>query len=230
LEYLATEFVADGLSWKKLTKEILMSRTYQLSSSVIEADAAKDSDNRLYWRANRRRLEAEGIWDALLTTSGKIDLKLGGQSEELTPAMTRRGLYGHVSRVFPNNFQSTFDLPIATLSAERRYTTNVPPQRLFFLNNEFVHKNADALAERVKSAGDERAQVKQAFMIAYQRPPTADELSLAVDLMHTHPDPTPAATAMASKKDPSPKEKPPVSDLNSLCWALVSSNEFLYVY
>ena len=230
LEYLATEFVSDGMSWKKLTKEILMSRTYQLSSNVVEADAAKDSDNRLYWRANRRRMEAEGIWDALLSASGKIDLKMGGPSAELTPDMTRRGLYGHISRVFPNNFQSTFDLPVATLSAERRYTTNVPPQRLFFLNNEFVHKNADALEERVKSAGDEKAQVKQAFILAYQRPPTADELSLAVDLMHTHPDPAPAAAAMASKPDSSAKDKPPVSDLNSLCWALISSNEFLYVY
>jgi mono/diheme cytochrome c family protein len=230
LEYLAAEFASNGMSWKKLTKEILMSRTYQLSSTVVEADAAKDSDNRLYWRANRRRLEAEGIWDALLSASGKIDLNIGGPSDELTPAMTRRGLYGHVSRVFPNNFQSTFDLPVATLSAERRYTTNVPPQRLFFLNNEFVHKSADALAERVKIAGDERAQVTQAFVLAYQRPPTTDELSLAVDLMHTHPDPEPAPSTMAAKTDTAIKEKPPATDLNSLCWALVSSNEFLYVY
>ena len=230
LEYLAAEFSANGMSWKKLTKEILMSRAYQLSSNVVEADTGKDPDNRLYWRANRRRLEAEGIWDAVLSASGKIDLKMGGPSQDLGPDMTRRGLYGHVSRVFPNNFQSIFDLPIATLSAERRYTTNVPPQRLFFLNNEFVHKNADQLAERVKNAGDERAQVRQAFIIAYQRPPTADELSLAVDLMHTHPDSTSAAAGIASKPEPSAKDKPAVSDLNSLCWALISSNEFLYVY
>jgi mono/diheme cytochrome c family protein len=230
LEYLAAEFSANGMSWKKLTKEILMSRTYQLSSNVVETDTGKDPDNRFYWRANRRRLEAEGIWDAVLSASGKIDLKMGGPSQDLGPDMTRRGLYGHVSRVFPNNFQSIFDLPIATLSAERRYSTNVPPQRLFFLNNEFVHKNADQLAERVKNAGDERAQVKQAFIIAYQRPPTADELSLAVDLMHTHPDSTSAAAGMASKPDSSSKDKPAVSDLNSLCWALISSNEFLYVY
>jgi mono/diheme cytochrome c family protein len=230
LEYLAAEFSANRMSWKKLTKEILMSRTYQLSSNVVEANTGKDPDNRLYWRANRRRLEAEGIWDAVLSASGKIDLKMGGPSEDLGPDMTRRGLYGHVSRVFPNNFQSIFDLPIATLSAERRYTTNVPPQRLFFLNNEFVHKNADQLAERVKNVGDEQAQVKQAFIIAYQRPPTADELSLAVDLMHTHPDPTPAAGGMAAKPELSAKDKPAVSDLNSLCWALISSNEFLYVY
>jgi len=230
LEYLASEFQASGLSWKKLTKEILMSRTYQLSSSVIEANAAKDPDNRLYWRANRRRLEAEGIWDALLSTSGKIDLKIGGPSEDIKPSLTRRGLYGHVSRVFPNDFQSTFDLPVATLSAERRYTTNVPPQRLFFLNNEFVHKNAAGLAERVKSAGDEKAQVTQAFLLAYQRPPSADELNLAVELLHTHPEPSPATAAMASKPDGAAKDKPPVSDLDSLCWALISSNEFLYIY
>src|SRR5581483_1663932 len=172
LEYLASEFESNGMSWKKLTKEILMSRTYQLSSTVVEANTAKDPDNRLYWRANRRRLEAEGIWDALLSASGKINLNIGGPSEDIKPAMTRRGLYGHVSRVFPSDFQSTFDLPVATLSAERRYTTSVPPQRLFFLNNEFVHKNAEALAERVKNAGDEKAQVTQAFLLAYQRPPS----------------------------------------------------------
>lgn len=222
LEYLATEFVANGMSWKKLTREILMSRTYQLSSTQVEANAAKDPDNRLYWRGNRRRLEAEGIWDAVLSASGKLDPKLGGPSEDLTPAMTRRGLYGRISRVFPNNFQSIFDLPIATIPAERRYSTNVPPQKLFFLNNDFVHNNAAAMAERLKNAGDESEQVKRAFVIAYQRQPTADESSLAMDLMHAQSDPGPTT--------PRVTDKTPVSDLKSLCWALISSNEFLYVY
>jgi hypothetical protein len=201
LDYLASKFVAEGMSWKKLTKAIVMSRTYQLSSTPNEANIAKDADNRFYWRANRRRLEAEGIWDGLLAASGKLDLtKVGGPSEELEGKMTRLGLYGAVSRVFPNEFQTLFDLPIPTLSAERRYTTNVALQRLFFLNNEFVHKQAAAMAERVRPAGNDEAQMRKAFEIVYERDPSAEELALS-------------------------REVP----LESLCWALLSSNEFLFL-
>ncbi len=247
LEYLASRFVADGMSWKKMHKQILMSRTYQLSSTTIEANAAKDSDDRLYWRANRRRLEAEGIWDSLLTASGKLQLeKLGGPSEDLLDGMTRRGMYGKVSRVFPNDFQTTFDFPTATFSSERRYTTNVPQQRLFFLNNEFVHKQAEALAERVRGAGDDEAQVKKAFSIVYQRQPSPDELKASVELLHdsagTQASPAAAQTAwapsgaaaaaaatIAPSAEPQKPAKPAGTPLKSLCWALLSSNEFLFV-
>ena len=93
--------------------------------------AAKDSDNRLYSHANRRRLEAESIWDSLLTASGKLDVsRVGGPSEEYGDHMVRRGVYGSISRVVPNNFETTFDLPTPTFSAEKRYATNVPLQRL----------------------------------------------------------------------------------------------------
>ena len=157
LDYLASKFVADGMSWKKLHKDILMSRTYQLSATPVAANAAKDPDNRFFWRANRRRLEAEGVWDALLQASGTLDLAvIGGPSEDLTEKMTRRGVYATVSRLYPSDFQSTFDLPPATISAEKRYSTNVPQQRLFFLNSAFVHKQAEAIAERLKAAGDAR--------------------------------------------------------------------------
>jgi mono/diheme cytochrome c family protein len=258
LEYLTSKFVEDGMSWKKLTREIVMSRAYQLSSTPLPENLAKDSDNRLYWRANRRRLEAEGIWDGLLAASGKLDLsKVGGPSAELDGKMLRRGIYGAVSRVFPNEFQSLFDYPIPTLSAERRYTTNVALQRLFFLNNQFVHQQAAALAERVKGAGSEEAQVRQVFEITCQRDPSAEELSAALALLHDTSVPTPApaarasvsmqAVAFAAKPDSSTKTEPPAaaspeppaagppapkqpeSPLEALCWALLSSNEFLFL-
>ena len=93
LDYLTSKFVADGMSIKKLIKEIVMSRTYQLSTVSTDATDAKDPDNRLYWRANRRRLEAEDIWDSLLSASGKLDMaKIGGPSEELADNMIRRGM------------------------------------------------------------------------------------------------------------------------------------------
>ena len=257
LEYLTNRFLADGMSWKKLTKEIVMSRTYQLSSAPQEANLAKDADNRFYWRANRRRLEAEGIWDGLLTASGKLDLtKVGGPSEELEANMTRRGMYGRISRVFPNDFQVLFDLPTPTLSAEKRYTTNVALQRLFFLNNDFVHDQASALAARLKDAGDDSAQVKIAFEIVYQRDPSADETAVCLSLLHqpvAAPDggavPTPVRTAGSLTAKPDmvlvtdsmtvkPKDEPAAksrkarkgeSPLEALCWALLSSNEFLYL-
>jgi hypothetical protein len=255
LDYLASKFVDEGMSPKKLIKEIVMSRTYQLSSAPVQADLAKDQDNRLYWRANRRRLEAEGIWDGLLSASGKLDMaKIGGPSEELDAKMARRGMYGAVSRVFPNEFQTLFDYPLPTLSAERRYTTNVALQRLFFLNNEFVHKQAAALAGRVKGAGNEEAQVRKAFEIVYQRDPSADELSFSVALLHDTSAPTEPATraevsfkpaAFAAKPDGEAKDsmssapaaapaatpavKKVETPLEALCWALLSSNEFLFL-
>jgi hypothetical protein len=242
LEYLASKFVADGMSWKKLHKEILMSRTYQLSATPVEANRSKDPDNRFFWRANRVRLEAEGVWDSLLQASGALDLTdTGGPSEDLSEKMARRAVYAKVSRMYPNDFQATFDLPTATISAEKRYATNVPQQRLFFLNNRFVQKQAETLAQRVKSAGDERAQATKAFAIVYQRAPNENELGAAIRFLEMPPQPPPdTKTAPAVEeedkdedkdkdKDKEPGKQLPDSLLRSFCWALLSSNEFLYI-
>jgi hypothetical protein len=250
LEYLASKFQGEGMSWKKLHKEILMSRTYQLSAQTVEANLAKDADNRLFWRANRQRLESEGVWDALLEASGALDLKgIGGPSEDLSEKMVRRGVYAKVSRMYPNDFQATFDLPTATISAEKRFITNVPQQRLFFLNNAFVEKQAELLVERVKPAGDIDAQVKKAFEIVYQRLPTPEELAASLEfakipVQETMPaieegSAPPAATEVKdsqnskrSRSDKDANEAPKKlkdSPFRSFCWALLSSNEFLYV-
>ncbi|MGB6942413.1 MAG: PSD1 and planctomycete cytochrome C domain-containing protein [Bryobacteraceae bacterium] len=252
LEFLTSQFVDNGMHWKPLIKEIVMSRAFRLSSEENENNLAKDGANRYYWRANQRRLEAEGIWDGLLMASGKLDIsKIGGPSQELDTKMTRRGMYGAVSRVFPNEFQSLFDYPIPTLSAAERYTTNTPLQRLYFLNNPFVHEQADALAERVKSAGSDEAEVQKAFEIVYQREPSPQELSASVALLHQPGTPPQeeraevsfktvalnAKPAGASSLDVAPgpdskaKTKKPEEEtpLQALCWALLSSNEFLFL-
>lgn len=263
LEYLAAKFQST-MSWKKMHKEILLSRTYQMSSQGPAENIAKDPSNKYNWRANRRRLEAEGVWDSLLTLSGKLDLaKIGGPSEEIGPKMTRRGVYAKVSRMYPNDVLTTFDFPAATISVEKRYTTNVPQQRLFFLNSETVHAQAAALADRVRSAGNEEAQVKKAYELALQRQPTADELTAAVELLKTKPaestEPSmdkqnipsggAAGAGLAAKPEPGSavawaetpkteakpaeekKDKKKIADspLKSLCWALMSSNEFLFL-
>ena len=189
----------------------------------------------------------------VVAASGKLEItKVGGPSAEMDTKMSRRGMYGEVSRVFPNDFQTLFDLPIPTLSAEKRYTTNVALQRLFFLNNEFVHKQAAAMAERVRGAGNDEAQVRKAFEIAYQRDPAAEELQMSLELLRepaTAPvkhDVSMPSTALAAKPAPesggvgtsTPAEetkpasaatKGPETPLEALCWALLSSNEFLFL-
>jgi hypothetical protein len=90
----------------------------------------------------------------------------------------------------------------------------VPQQRLFFLNNPFVSDAAAAMAERVKDAGDDEAQVRKAFLIAYQRDPSADELALMMQFLQRD-----AAARPDSEK----------SRLQYVCWALLSSNEFLFM-
>ena len=237
LEHLASKFVAGGMSLKKLHKEILMSRVYQLSSVSVPANETKDAANRLYWRANGRRLDAEGVWDYLLSASGQLDTaKIGGPSQDLVPGANRRGVYGQVSRMYPNQFQLTFDFPTPTISAERRYTTNVPQQRLFFLNSEFVRKQAESLAERVKSAGSEEAQVRQAFQIVYQRTPSERELALLFEPFRARTSlAAPAASnSLAAKPVPgAAATADPVSSqdgaVQSICWVLLSSNEFLFL-
>src|SRR5262249_50034179 len=139
--------------------------------------------------------------DGLLTASGSLDTKkIGGASEEMEGKMVRRGVYGAVSRVFPNEFQTLFDYPLPTLSAERRYTTNVALQRLFFLNNDFVHKQGAGLAERVKKESNEQAQIRKAFEIVYQRDPTANEMDAALTLLRdtTVPSVTPPPVSDSS--------------------------------
>ncbi len=237
LDYLATQFVDGGMSIKALHKQILLSKTYQLSTAADEAAVAKDSDNRLYSHANRRRLEAEGIWDSLLTASGKLDLsKIGGPSEEYSDQMARRGVYAYISRVFPNSFETTFDLPTPTFSAEKRYATNVPLQRLFFLNSSVVERQAEALAKRVSDAGNEEAQIRKAFAIVFQRQPTAAELQAGIEFLHQPvADATPVSNSNSFAAKPDASEMAampaaaPTSPIKWLCWALLSSNEFLFI-
>jgi len=235
LDHLAAKFLADGMSWKKLHKDMLMSRTYQLSAAPIAANVAKDPSDSLYWRANRSRVDSEGVWDLLLQASGLLNLTgIGGPSEELSDKMARRAVYAKVSRMYPSDFQATFDLPPATISTEKRYTTNVPQQRLFFLNNLFVEKQADAIAERIKTEPTPEARVTKAFEIIYQRPPTSEELSLAIAFIQKPPLTAAVVAGMprtaesAADREGAPK-KLPDSPLRSFCWALLSSNEFLFV-
>lgn len=150
LEYLASRFVENGMSIKQLHRDIMLSAAYQRASGRHAANEQIDGANRYYWRHNRQRLDAESIRDAILAVSGALDPKVGGPSLDLDDEENnRRTIYSSVSRFQLHEFLQTFDFPNPSLSAERRYTTNVPAQSLYFMNSPFVRRQAEFLVNRL---------------------------------------------------------------------------------
>ncbi|HEY3840229.1 MAG TPA: PSD1 and planctomycete cytochrome C domain-containing protein [Bryobacteraceae bacterium] len=187
LEYLANDFVKNGLSIKKLQREIMLSSVYQLSTADDKLASDKDSGNRLYWRANRKRMDAEQVRDAILEVSGKLDDQLGGPSKELTPDFNRRTVYGQVSRYKLDSYLQLFDFPPPNISAEKRFTTTVPLQRLFLMNSDFVQLQAEALAKRVAPEADNRARINKLYEIVYGRPAKEQEIQIGLEYLRTEP-------------------------------------------
>ena len=187
LEYLADSFKRNGMSIKKLHREIMLSSVYQLSNESNKTNYDKDSANRLYWRANRRRMDVEQIRDSLLATSGALDKNMGGPSEALTPQSTRRTLYGKVSRYKLDDFLQLFDFPSPNISAEQRYATNVPLQRLFFMNSDFVQQQAELLVRRIEAEPTLEARIQKAYRLVFGRAATPEELRLGIEYLRNEP-------------------------------------------
>ncbi len=187
LEYLAGGFAKSGMSMKKLHREIMLSSVYQLSTDNDTADYAKDSGNRFYWRADHKRLDAEQLRDAVLLVSGNLDTELGGPSQDLTPGYTRRTIYGKVSRYKLDEYLQLFDFPTPNISAEKRFTTTVPLQRLFLMNSDFIQVESEALAKRVAAEPDNRARIRKAYLLVYNREPSEEEVKLGIEYLHSEP-------------------------------------------
>jgi len=219
LEYLAKDFVDHGMSFKKLHREILLSSVYQLSTESSAANVEKDPANRLYWRANRRRLDVEAIRDSILFAAGGLDLKkAGGPSTDFAEDNDRRTVYCKVSRYRLNNFLQVFDFPNPSFTAEQRFSTNVPLQRLFFMNSSFVYRQAERLAKRVNDEGSDEARIRKAYRLLYGRAPAEAEMQAGLEFVKANP------------------EKPgnEIAGEPSTAWkqyarVLLSSNEFEFV-
>ena len=187
LEYLAQSFVDHHLSMKALHRELMLSAVYQLSADHDAKDFEKDSGNRFYWRANRHRMTAEQIRDSLLFVSGALDERVGGPSAPLTPFYNRRTVYGKVSRYKLDDYLQLFDFPSPNLSAEKRFTTSVPLQRLFFMNSDFMQQQVELLARRVADEPDMAARIRKAYRLVFGRAPTDAELRAGTDYLKTEP-------------------------------------------
>jgi mono/diheme cytochrome c family protein len=219
LEYLASEFVNHGRSIKWLQREIVLSAVYRTRTEESPEAHDKDAANRLYSHFNRLRLDAEELRDGMLFAAGDLDLKdIGGPSTDFTPENLRRTVYCKVSRYRLNNYLMVFDFPNPSFTAEQRFSSNVPLQQLYFMNNPFVYKQASVLAERVHSEPTDDARIAKAYEYLFQRKPTADELQLGLKFLSTTPE-KPGNTVNGE----------PVTAWDEYTRALLSSNEFQFV-
>jgi len=218
LDELARRFVESGWSIKTIHREIMRSATYQLSTDFDARNFQVDADNRLLWRANRRRLDVESWRDAFLAVSGRLDATVGGSSLDLSSSSnTRRTLYAKISRHNLDSLLRLFDFPDPNITSDKRTQTTIPQQQLFVLNSPFVVEQARAFVGRVRTdAGpqaDDAARIRLAYLLLYGRPADDDETAMGVAYLTAHDE---SADLRMSRWD-------------RYAQVLLSSNEFLYL-
>ena len=182
LDHLASTFLREGWSTKAIHRQIVLSRTYRQSSIDRPEARALDSENRLYWRMNRQRLDFESTRDALLAVSQRLDPTVGGRSVDdmMNPGRRRRTLYGRIDRLnLPLVFR-TFDFPDPNTSSAKRDATTVAPQALALMNHPIVMDCAQALATRkeVAEPSPPESKIAALYRIVFQREPDSAEVAL----------------------------------------------------
>jgi mono/diheme cytochrome c family protein len=180
LDYLASSFMENGWSIKRLHRLIVTSAIYRQSADASPKLLAADPDNRLWGRMNRRRLDLEQMRDTLLAATGRLDLsQVGGKSVDLwsRPFTPRRAVYGFIERQNLPGIFRTFDYASPDSTSARRFQTTVPQQALFFLNSPFSVEAAEAVAARKEIAGatDDGQRVRRLYLLLFGRLPDADE-------------------------------------------------------
>ncbi|MCA9014291.1 MAG: DUF1553 domain-containing protein, partial [Planctomycetaceae bacterium] len=179
LDHLASWFMQNGWSIKKLHRYIMQSATYQQQSISHAAGEKIDPANKLLWRMNRRRHDFETMRDNLLQVSHQLDLKVGGKSINGITANTnrRRTIYTAVDRQQVPGLSRTFDFPSPDVSSGSRNSTSVPGQSLFLMNHPIVLKSALILGEAAEQAASPAAGIQQLYQNILQRAPTQEELN-----------------------------------------------------
>jgi hypothetical protein len=205
LDWLATEFIAQGWSLKAMHRLITTSATYRQSSRVRQELNLTDPNNRWLARQNRLRLDAEVVRDVGLAASGLLTPKLGGPPvfppqpdgvmslgqlrREWKPSMGpdryRRGLYTFFFRATPHPALAVFDTPDSFSTCTRRIRSNTPLQALTLLNDAAFYEFARALAERtLRETGKAEAErLDYIFRLCVARPPTAKEAQRLNDVL-----------------------------------------------
>ena len=242
LDWLTSEFVRSGWQMKHLQRLILSSATYQQSSRRRASLEEVDPDNLLLGRMPVRRLESEALRDSLLAVSGELNRDMYGQAVpvredevgqivigkemldgERKPVKgsglggqeLRRSIYVQVRRSRPLAVLETFDAPRMTPNCSQRSVSNVAPQPLMMMNSDFSIRCSERFAERIrKEVGQQTPQqAVRAWELAFGRAPEDGELQAAIQYLEQQ------AKSLPDNKDP----------LATLCHALISTNQFLYI-
>ncbi|MFY9255195.1 MAG: PSD1 and planctomycete cytochrome C domain-containing protein [Fuerstiella sp.] len=251
LDWLADEFVKGGWKIKRMHKLILTSMTWQQSSTHAEFSDynQKDSTNRLWWKSERRRLDAEALRDTMLAVTGELDLQVGGPGFRPTidaaaleglsqksaawnpsPAeqQLRRSVYMFSKRGLLPPMMTAFNFSDATQSCGKRDVTTVPTQALVLMNNPFVHGRSSKLAASIIANTDQtQLRVTQLWSAVYGRKPTAAESVLAQQHLETQLERFQQLPATSAQESPSTSDE--ALALASLAHVLLNSNEFIYV-
>ena len=217
LDWLASEFIAQGWSLKAMHSLIVDSATYRQSSAYRPELAELDPTNRLLGRQARLRLEAEIVRDTAMATSGLFTAKIGGPSvfppqpegagrvtqvdrgwvAESGADRFRRGMYTYFWRASPHPGLMVFDASDSTKTCTRRNRSNTPLQALTLLNDEAFQEFARGLATRVlgEAPDNNSARVSHAFRVCLGRQPRPTEqarleqfLAVQLDDFLTHPE------------------------------------------
>jgi len=194
LDHLATSFVEHGWSVKALVREVVLSRTYRQSALRTPNSALEqDPENRLFGRANRRRLDAESIRDTVLVVSGKLVPSEGGMT--FSPSVAADYSYKHTALtrsvympVFRNSLPDlfeAFDFADTSMVNGKRNTSTVAPQALFMMNNPFVVDQAKAAAERLiaEKLPSDDVRITRLYRLSVGREPTAGERTVAAKFL-----------------------------------------------
>jgi len=199
LDWLATEFMRNGWSMKKMQKLMVMSATYRQDSHVSEELQARDPYNRLYAHGPRFRVEAEMVHDMALAESGLLSSKMFGRAvypyqpegvwdipyssdkwvQSQGEDQYRRSVYTFIRRSAPYPSLVTYDAPSREFCTVRRVRTNTPLQALTSLNDPFFFEAARALARRLVAEGGSTLpqRISYGYQITASRPPTESEMS-----------------------------------------------------
>lgn len=235
LDHLAIEFMHNDWSIKQLVQEIVLSRTYRQASDYREDAFQIDPENRFLWRVSKRRLEAECIRDAMLATSGELDLSrpvgslvgrvigdrpisLIGLDKRLPQDLDgnlNRSVYLPVIRDRLPDVLDLFDFAEASLVTGSRETTNVPIQALYLLNSPFVQDRAKGLAAKLfeeHESNEER--VRQAFLLCFSREPELPEMESSLRFLSNDKQPNTES-----------RDNVPMALIN-FCQAMLCTGEF----
>ncbi|MFT5130421.1 MAG: hypothetical protein ACI8W8_004052, partial [Rhodothermales bacterium] len=223
LDWLAADLQANDWSLKHLHRVIVGSATYRQSSAVNAEAAAIDASNRFLWRKSPARLEGEALRDSMLWIAGKLDAAVGGKGyrdmreykfkgshfydpiPQTESEQFRRTIYRFSPRGAKRTMLDTFDCPDPSALTPNRAETTTPLQSLALMNNAFVLRMANALAERLQAHDSAvEAQVRQLFRLAYGREAESKDLHRAAPFIEKH-------------------------GLPAYCRVVFNSNELLYV-